>query len=50
MGATQYEPNDFIHQWSNPGDKPLVIYQANISQEGVPVVIFVPQAAASAAK
>jgi mannose-6-phosphate isomerase-like protein (cupin superfamily) len=49
-GASQYEPNDFIHHWANPGDKPLVIYQANISQEGVPVVIFVPQAAASAAK
>lgn len=40
-GAIQYEPHDFIHQWGNPGDVPLVIIQANISQEGVPAVIFV---------
>jgi quercetin dioxygenase-like cupin family protein len=48
-GATQYEPNDFIHNWAT-GEKPMVMFQANISQEGVPVVIFLPQPAASAPK
>jgi mannose-6-phosphate isomerase-like protein (cupin superfamily) len=43
-GSTQYEPHDFVHQWANPGDQPLVLLQANISQEGVPAVIFVPGA------
>jgi mannose-6-phosphate isomerase-like protein (cupin superfamily) len=41
-GSIQYEPNDFVHQWGNPGDVPLVMIQGNISQEGVPVVIFDP--------
>jgi quercetin dioxygenase-like cupin family protein len=39
-GSLQYEPNDLIHQWGNPGDIPLVFLQANINQEGVPAVIF----------
>jgi quercetin dioxygenase-like cupin family protein len=39
-GSIQYEPNDFVHQWANPGDAPLVLLQANISPEGTPVVIF----------
>jgi quercetin dioxygenase-like cupin family protein len=39
-GSIQYEPNDFVHQWANPGDTPLVLLQANISPEGTPVVIF----------
>jgi mannose-6-phosphate isomerase-like protein (cupin superfamily) len=39
-GSIQYEPNNFIHQWANPGDTPLVLLQANISPEGTPVVIF----------
>jgi quercetin dioxygenase-like cupin family protein len=38
--SIQYEPFDFIHQWTNPGGAPLVLLQANISQEGVPAVIF----------
>lgn len=41
-GVVQYEPNDFVHQWANPSDGPLVLLQANVSQEGVPVVIFDP--------
>jgi quercetin dioxygenase-like cupin family protein len=39
-GSIQYEPNDFVHQWANPGNTPLVLLQANISPEGTPVVIF----------
>jgi quercetin dioxygenase-like cupin family protein len=38
--SIQYEPFDLIHQWTNPGGAPLVLLQANISQEGVPAVIF----------
>jgi quercetin dioxygenase-like cupin family protein len=47
-GAIHYEPYDLVHQWANPGDASLVILQANISQEGVPAVIFVPDAGANA--
>jgi quercetin dioxygenase-like cupin family protein len=39
-GVVQYEPTTLVHSWGNPGDAPLVLIQANISQEGVPVVIF----------
>jgi quercetin dioxygenase-like cupin family protein len=39
-GSIQYEPNDLVHQWANASDSPLVFIQANISQEGVPAVIF----------
>jgi len=39
-GALQYEPHGFVHQWENAGDTPFVILQANISPEGLPVVIF----------
>ncbi len=39
-GALQYEPHGFVHQWENAGDTLLVILQANISPEGLPVVIF----------
>ncbi len=49
-GAIQYEPSDFVHHWANPGDKPLIMIQANISQEGVPAVVFVKDADASASK
>lgn len=49
-GTIHYEPYDLVHQWANPGDESLVMLQANISQEGVPAVIFVPDAAANAPK
>ena len=49
-GTIHYEPYDLVHQWANPGDASLVILQANISQEGVPAVIFVPDAGANAPK
>lgn len=39
-GSRVYEPYGLVHQWGNPGDAPLVILQANISPEGVPVVIM----------
>jgi quercetin dioxygenase-like cupin family protein len=45
-GGVQYEPSILVHQWANPGDVPLVLIQANISQEGVPQVIFDPAPAA----
>jgi quercetin dioxygenase-like cupin family protein len=39
-GSRVYEPYGLVHQWGNPGDAALVILQANISPEGVPVVIM----------
>jgi len=38
-GAPHFEPYGWVHQWANPGDTPLVLLQANISQEGVPAVL-----------
>jgi hypothetical protein len=29
-----------VHQWANDADAALVLLQANISEEGVPAVIF----------
>ena len=34
-----FEPYRWVHQWANPGDSPLVLLQANISQEGIPAVL-----------
>jgi mannose-6-phosphate isomerase-like protein (cupin superfamily) len=39
-GSIQYEPNTLTHQWGNATTAPLVFVQANISQEGVPAVVF----------
>ncbi len=47
-GVAHFEPYDLVHQWGNAADTPLVLIQANISQEGVPAVIFVPEGPASA--
>jgi hypothetical protein len=41
IGDIQEEPYGFIHSWSPKADVPLVLLQANISQEGVPEIIFV---------
>ena len=49
-GAVQYEPYDLVHQWANPGAEALVIIQASINQEGVPVVIFVQPTGAGSPK
>jgi quercetin dioxygenase-like cupin family protein len=42
-GMPHFEPYGWVHQWANPGDTPLVLLQANISQEGVPAVLPGPQ-------
>ena len=39
-GAPHFEPYGWVHQWANPGDTPLVLVQANISQEGIPAVLI----------
>jgi hypothetical protein len=41
VGAIQEEPYGFIHSWSPKADAPLILLQANISQEGVSEIIFV---------
>lgn len=41
MGTPHFEPYGWAHQWANDGDVPLVLLQANISEEGVPAVIMV---------
>jgi quercetin dioxygenase-like cupin family protein len=38
-GSPHLEPSGWVHQWAVPGDTPLVLLQANISQEGVPAVL-----------
>jgi len=38
-GVPHFERQGWVHQWANPGDTPLVLLQANISQEGVPAVL-----------
>jgi quercetin dioxygenase-like cupin family protein len=40
-GAIQEEPFGFIHTWIPKSDSALVLLQANVSQEGVPEIIFV---------
>ena len=49
-GAAHYKPYDLVHQWANLGDEPLVLIQANISQEGVPAVMFVRPAGTDGSK
>jgi quercetin dioxygenase-like cupin family protein len=39
IGTSHFEPYGWVHQWGNAGDTPLVLLQANISEEGVPAVI-----------
>jgi quercetin dioxygenase-like cupin family protein len=38
-GMADVEPYGRVHQWANPGDAPLVLLQANLSQEGAPAVL-----------
>jgi mannose-6-phosphate isomerase-like protein (cupin superfamily) len=38
-GMPHFEPSSLVHQWANPGETPLVLIQANISQEGIPAVL-----------
>jgi len=37
-GMADFEPDGLLHRWANPGDAPLVLLQANLSQEGVPAM------------
>jgi quercetin dioxygenase-like cupin family protein len=39
VGMPHFERYAWVHQWANSGDAPLVLLQANISQEGVPAVL-----------
>jgi len=39
-GTAHFEPRGWVHQWGNNADEPLVLLQANISEEGAPVVIL----------
>ena len=39
-GTPHFEPYGWVHQWANGGDTPLVLLQANLSEEGVPAVIM----------
>lgn len=45
-GSILFEPYGLVHQWGNPGETSLVLLQANISPEGVPVVIMATPPAA----
>jgi quercetin dioxygenase-like cupin family protein len=38
-GMPHFERYGWVHQWANPGESPLVLLQANISQEGIPAVL-----------
>jgi hypothetical protein len=40
-GAVQEEPYGFIHSWTPTSRGPLILLQANISQEGSPEIVFV---------
>jgi quercetin dioxygenase-like cupin family protein len=46
-GMPHFERSAWVHQWANPGDAPLVLLQANISEEGVPAVLPAAQPALS---
>jgi hypothetical protein len=38
-GTAQASLSGWFHQWANPGDTPLVIVRAEITQEGAPAVV-----------
>jgi quercetin dioxygenase-like cupin family protein len=44
-GVAHFEPYGWVHRWANNGDVPLVLLQANISEEGVQAVIMVQPSA-----
>jgi len=39
-GIAHFEPHGWVHQWANNAHEPLVLLQANISEEGAPAVIL----------
>ena len=38
-GMPDVELNGRVYRWANPGNSPLVLLQANLSQEGMPAVV-----------
>lgn len=38
-GRTVYEPSTLVHQWGNPGSRPLELLIFNISPSGTPAVV-----------
>ena len=49
-GTAHFEPQGWIHQWANNSDAPLMLLQANISEEGVPAVIVTQPPASGPAR
>jgi quercetin dioxygenase-like cupin family protein len=39
-GTAHFEGHGWLHQWANDADTPLVLLQANISEEGAPAVVM----------
>jgi quercetin dioxygenase-like cupin family protein len=39
-GTAHFERHGWLHQWANDSDAPLVLLQANISEEGAPAVVM----------
>jgi quercetin dioxygenase-like cupin family protein len=39
-GTAHFERHGWLHQWANDADAPLVLLQANISEEGAPAVVM----------
>lgn len=39
-GTAHFERHGWLHQWANDANEPLVLLQANISEEGAPAVIM----------
>jgi quercetin dioxygenase-like cupin family protein len=39
-GIAHFERHGWLHQWANDADAPLVLLQANISEEGAPAVVM----------
>jgi quercetin dioxygenase-like cupin family protein len=39
-GTAHFERHGWLHQWANDADEPLVLLQANISEEGAPAVVM----------
>jgi len=39
-GTAHFEHHGWLHQWANEADEPLVLLQANISEEGAPAVVM----------
>jgi quercetin dioxygenase-like cupin family protein len=45
-GTAHFERHGWLHQWANDADEPLVLLQANISEEGAPAVVMTQPTAA----